>query len=81
MKKYNFQIDVYEETNNWVERKCLGKKNVIMYKCLICNCFTQVWDETWTEEKKAEVKAEVDAHHNIHIIPDELSINESSNTG
>jgi hypothetical protein len=80
MKKYNFPTDFYEETNeidkyfgqNIQERKYLGKKNVIMYKCLICN-FVKEWDNNWTDEKKAEVKAEVDAHHNEHIIPDEIT--------
>jgi hypothetical protein len=73
MKKYNFPVINYQETNICNERKCLGQKNVIMYKCLICNCFTQEWDDTWPDEKKAQVKAEVDAHHNYHIIPDETN--------
>ena len=78
MKKYNFPINVYEDQDeNSIrtiptgEKKHLGQKNIIMYKCLICNCFTQVWDDNWSDEKKAEVKSEVDKHHNIHIIPDE----------
>jgi len=70
MKKYNFQIDVYEEPINWIGRKYLGKKNVVMYKCLICG-YTHEYDDAWSDEKKAEVKAEVDTHHNIHNIPDE----------
>jgi hypothetical protein len=77
MKKYNFPINVYEGTDNLTiptgEQKYLGQRNIIMYKCLICNCFTQEWDDTWPDEKKAQVKAEVDAHHNYHIIPDETN--------
>ena len=69
MQKYNFPTEIYELTTNWADRKILGKKNVIMYKCLICNCFSKEWDETWSDEKKAEVKAVVDAHHNEHIVP------------
>lgn len=77
MKKYNFPIDVYEETNieqkylgpNLCDRKYLGQKNIIMYKCLICG-FSKEWDDSWSDEKKTDVKAEVDTHHNKHIIED-----------
>ena len=70
MKKYKFTNTIYR-TNEDGLIEFVKNKNVIVYKCLICNAFTKEWDETFDDVKKAEVKAEVDKHHNDHIIPDE----------
>ena len=59
---------IYNTNENGLIEK-LGEKNIIMYKCLICNNFTKKVDDTWTTEKKEEVKLEVDKHHDDHIVP------------
>ena len=63
MQRYNFSINKTTHTESEIKTE---KKNVVMYKCLICG-YTHDWDDTWTDEKKAEVQAETDAHHNYHI--------------
>jgi len=69
MERYCFLEDIFDELNGelWRPLKCIGKKKVIKYKCLICNCFMKEYDDTWSDDKKAEVTAEADAHHNDHI--------------
>ena len=59
---------IYNTNENGLIEK-LGEKNIIMYKCLICNNFTKEVDDTWTTEKKEEVKLEIDKHHDDHIVP------------
>jgi hypothetical protein len=61
MEKYCFEENVWE-----TPIKCVGKKKVIKYKCLICQ-YEHEYDETWTDAKKAEVQAEMDAHHAEHL--------------
>lgn len=67
MKKYKFSTTTIYKTNEEGIIEDMGKKNVVMYKCLICG-YMHEWENTWTDEKKAEVKLEVDTHHNDHII-------------
>ena len=61
MEKYCFEENVWE-----TPIKCIGKKKVIKYKCLICG-YEHEYDKTWTDAKKAEVQAEMDAHHTEHF--------------
>ena len=65
MLRYKFCNDLYELTNEG--HKLIEKRNMILYKCLICG-YTHDFDETWSDTKKAEVQAEVDQHHNEHFI-------------
>jgi len=73
MQKYRFPTTIYKTNENGVIEDT-GKKNVIMYKCLICDCFMKEWDDSWDDAKKAEVKAEVDAHHNEHIVDETTDV-------
>ena len=62
MEKYCFEENVWE-----TPIKCIGKKKVIKYKCLICG-YEHEYDKNWTDVKKAEVQAEMDTHHNEHLV-------------
>jgi len=70
MKRYKFSTSICKpkDINNPELGHTVEEKEIILYKCLICNSFVREWDETWNDEKKLELKTEVDAHHNYHIV-------------
>ena len=73
MQRYKFPQIIYKQDDNGKIEK-IGETSIINYKCLICRDFVREWDDTWDDVKKAEIKAEADAHHNSHIVPQELNV-------